>query len=565
MYPQEVSQPGEAVVVETSITYQSQSAEFKLLSQHLYINSWSYPSNVSGLVGVGLSLASIPLVYLLTISYPDTLPGPTWITALIAYMPFIAASLLYRNSLIQIYVLTFVVIVSIWLMYPAAVEVPVYFGIPFGVGFYLLTACSLHLWSVCLNSSELVGMDWIIRYSCMFMITAYTTSMVYGNLVSHAIQFFRAPFILQPISVFGFGSFEFLVILTNACLAWWIYASITTRKIFPVNFRPVQGETRLRAARRIVSNPLIFLTIVWIIWIIVAGIIKAAHTTDVRNKVQVATVSIGSYGESRQTAVQLGQAIAYKAKTTKAKFIVTPEFSLYVNEINGGFGYSDTCESLILNYLYPEIKGLGVYAVVGCFRISLRKPPKGQRSCTTDNLAYTLSPEGQIIDVYGKLQPTPGEESCYQPGVSVQTAPTEITGTPFKFSSLICYDMDFMGPAAKAADLGASLILNPANDWTGVRHHYAVLVIRAIENRVAIVKAERSIDPAIVDPFGNIIALGKRGSRSSASLSGSVQLTTPLKISWVRQQMPYWICILVYAVYLGLDIFRLYKRKFQKA
>ena len=333
-------------MVETSTTYQSQSAEIKLVSQHPFINSWSYPSNVSGLVGVGLSLASIPLVYLLTISYPDTLPGPTWITALVAYMPFIATSLLYRNSLIQIYVLTFVVLVSIWLMYPAAVEVPVYFGIPFGVGFYLLTACSLHLWSLRFNSSELVGMDWIIRYSCMFMITAYTTSMVYGNLVSHAIQFFRAPFILQPISVFGFGSFEFLVILTNACLAWWIYASISTRKIFPINFCPIQGETRRRTARRIVSNPLIVLTIVWILWIIVAGIIKAAHTTDVRNKVQVATVTIESFGEPRRNAVQLGQAIAHQAKTTNARFIVTPEFSLYVNEINRGFGHSDTLASV---------------------------------------------------------------------------------------------------------------------------------------------------------------------------------------------------------------------------
>jgi predicted amidohydrolase len=352
--------------------------------------------------------------------------------------------------------------------------------------------------------------------------------------------------------------------MTNACLAWWIYASITTRKILPVNFRPSSGETRLRTARRIVSNPLIVLTIVWILWIIVAGIIKATHTTDVRNKVQVATVTIGSsFGESKQNAVRLGQAIAHQAKTTQAKFIVTPEFSLYANEIYREFGDTDSCEDLILNYLYPEIRGLGVYAVVGCFRHSLSKPPNGKRSCRTDNLAYTLSPDGEIIGVYGKLQPTPGEESCYQPGVSVQTAQNEITGIPFKFSSLICYDMDFMSPTAKAADLGDSLILNPANDWIGVRHHYAVLVIRAIENRVAIVKAERSLDPAIVDPFGNIIALGK-GVKSSASLSGSVQLTTPLKISWVRQQMPYWICILVYAVYLGLDIFRLYKRKFRK-
>ena len=520
-------------------------------------NTWSYPSVLAGFIGVGLSLATIPFVYLLTISYPDTLPGPTWITSLIAYTPYIAACLFYRNCLTQMYALTFVVLLSIWLMYPAAVEVPIYFGAPFGLGFTILTSLSLHLWSHRFGSDKLVGLGWVTRYSCMFMITAYTTNMVYGNLVSHAIQFFRAPFVLQPISIFGFGTFEFLVTFTNACLAWWIYACVKTRRVLPVDFRPIQGESRLASTKRILSNPIIVLFIVWVLWIGMAGIIKASHTTN--KSVKVATVSSVGYGPPKETAVRLGKAIANQARKTNAQFIVTPEFSLFVDEIHDRFGNDhETCKSLITNHLYPQIKGLGLYVSVGCLRESNEIPHDGYRSCFMDNLAYTLSPDGTIIGLHGKMQPTPGEESCYQPGVSVQTA--NIEGGDFKFSSLICYDMDFLGPTAQAADLGASLILNPANDWAGVRHHYAVLVIRAIENRVAIVKAEKAIDPAIVDPFGNIVAVGSNGK--PASISGTVKVSTPLKISWFRQQMPYWICILGYGIYLVLDIYRLYKQKY---
>jgi hypothetical protein len=70
-----------------------------------------------------------------------------------------------------------------------------------------------------------------------------------------------------------------------------------------------------------------------------------------------------------------------------------------------------------------------------------------------------------------------------------------------KFSTVICYDADFNNVTAKAADMGAQLILDPSNDWREIRHHHATVVIRAVENRVAVVKAESSMDAVIVDPF----------------------------------------------------------------
>ena len=526
------------------------------------VMSWSFSNMVSAVIAIMLSLSTLGLGYILTESFPDSMPGPTWIVSLLVYAPFICGSLHYNKSYIQIYVLTFVVLFGMWLLIPCGVGVVPIVGIPFGIGFSLLTALSFHLWALRFKDETILGLGWIIRYSCMFMITAYTASMVYGNLVSHALQFFRTPFILQPISIFGFGSFEFLVIFTNACLAWWIYISVTTRRIFPIVISP--GETRRQVAKKIVSNPIVILVISWILWVIMAGIIKAAHTTNDNSRLVVATVghpgNAGGYYSvpAEYAAINLGRMIRDHAIRTGAKFIVTPEFSLRYNELHDN---PISCESLIQDHLYPEITGLGLHVVIGCTRESQTSVTGAVRApgCHFDNLAYALSPEGKILGVHGKLQPTPGETSCYQPGVSVHTVNNVLaSGRPLTFSSLICYDMDFLGPTAKAADMGASLILNPANDWFEVRHHYAVLVIRAIENRVAIVKAENNFDPAIVDPFGNVVVLG---SFANSGLSAEVVLSNPLKISWLRQQLPYWTCMLIYAVYLTLDIITVYRRK----
>ena len=123
---------------------------------------------------------------------------------------------------------------------------------------------------------------------------------------------------------------------------------------------------------------------------------------------------------------------------------------------------------------------------------------------------------------------------------------------------MICYDADFSAPIAKTADVGAALILNPANDWEEVRHHFSVTVIRAIENRVAIVKSEKNFDPVIVDPFGNIVALGNKGN---TDLIADVAVSTPLKIAWLRQQFAYWIWIVVYAAWVIFDVYTVVMRQ----
>ena len=61
---------------------------------------------------------------------------------------------------------------------------------------------------------------------------------------------------------------------------------------------------------------------------------------------------------------------------------------------------------------------------------------------------------------------------------------------------------------AQTGAAGAHLIAVPSNDWSAITYkHYPHVVFRAVENRVAMIKADGSYDSAIIDPYGRIVAL----------------------------------------------------------
>ena len=456
-----------------------------------YKRSWAYSSARDGMVAGALSLLTVGLYYIHCVSYPDTIPGPAWLTSLIVYSPYILATMLNNSCLSHIYGATFLVLVSIWLIIPTNVSVPMVYGLPFGIGFSLLTACCLHLWAVARPGK--IDLFWIVRYICVFMTTSYVVANVYGILVSVAIQFFRAPFLLQPISLFGFSSLEAFVFGINCLIAFLAFEWIIT-KAFP---------------RRVA----LYLGISLASWCILSGIIWGA--SSVSETVKVATIG-------RQEDHNYGKIAREIILKTNAKFVVA-----------------------------PEIKGLGAYMVIGCLQNGYKTNPK----CYMSNMAYTINPEGEVVGAYGKMRPTPGEMSCTKNGYFSYPVDT------FKFSPLICYDMDYIDPAANAADLGSSLILNPSNDWEQVRHHYAASVIKAVENRVAVVKAESHTDAAIIDPYGRVIALGMRFG--STDLEATVDLVKPFKGNWIRQHFFYWMYIAALAAFIAYDTLLIIGRRKQ--
>jgi len=137
------------------------------------------------------------------------------------------------------------------------------------------------------------------------------------------------------------------------------------------------------------------------------------------------------------------------------------------------------------------------------------------------NEATVLTPQGKFLGTFGKDHPVTfgGETSLTRGTYPVYETPLGKLGT------IICYDLDFTDTARKLARQGAQLIAVPSNDWSAITYkHYTHLVFRAVENRVAMVKADGGYDSAVIDPYGRVVALATEPEGGEATVVADVPL-----------------------------------------
>jgi len=137
------------------------------------------------------------------------------------------------------------------------------------------------------------------------------------------------------------------------------------------------------------------------------------------------------------------------------------------------------------------------------------------------NEATVINPDGQFLGVFGKDHPVVfGGETSLSRG-SYPVYETEIG----RIATIICYDLDYTDTTRKMVARGAQLIGVPSNDWGSIADkHYTHVVFRAIENRVAMVKADGSYDSAIIDPYGRILELAVYPQGGEATLVADLPL-----------------------------------------
>lgn len=140
---------------------------------------------------------------------------------------------------------------------------------------------------------------------------------------------------------------------------------------------------------------------------------------------------------------------------------------------------------------------------------------------TFRNEATVINPQGDFLGVFGKDHPV---------AFGGETSPTRGTypvyDTPLgKIGTIICYDADYTDTTRKLARQGVQLIAVPSNDWSTIADkHFTHVVFRAVENRVAMVKADGGYNSTIVDPYGRIIELASFPQGGEATLVGDVPL-----------------------------------------
>jgi apolipoprotein N-acyltransferase len=157
-----------------------------------------------------------------------------------------------------------------------------------------------------------------------------------------------------------------------------------------------------------------------------------------------------------------------------------------------------------------------------------------------------VSPAGAFLGVYGKDHPVVwmGEGSSTGGSYPTYSTPFGTVGT------IICYDLNFTDTSRRVAGNGAQLIAAGSHDWASLGDtQYTNLVMRAVENRVALVKADGNYDSAIIDPAGRVVASFVSNTPTAHTLVADVPVGTAnaplIRLGdWVA-----WVCLAGFAAF----------------
>lgn len=326
---------------------------------------------------------------------------------------------------------------------------------------------------------------------------------VAGTWAFIAYPLYRQLWLIQPAGIFGIIGTGMLVMLINHVLALVVIGRIDKR--LPPEAAGKTSALTLDAAlpRRWAKIGGMILTGWIILSIVMWNSLPDAPSVKVAAVQPAVSPIVSSMQNEEMTGIykrMLEQTI--EATGRGAKFIVWPEGSLTWDPKED--------DKLGLAALAQEQK---IYLVIGYVVVV---GDEGFR-----NEAVIINPDGEFIGVFGKDHPVVfGGETSLSRG----TYPVFDTDIG-KLATIICYDLDYTDTTRKMVAQGAQLIGVPSNDWGSIADkHYTHVVFRAIENRVAMVKADGGFNSAIIDPYGRIIDLAVYPEGGEATLIADLKL-----------------------------------------
>ncbi|MEY2468080.1 MAG: apolipoprotein N-acyltransferase, partial [Actinomycetota bacterium] len=276
---------------------------------------------------------------------------------------------------------------------------------------------------------------------------------------------FHHPSLIQPVSVTGMVGLNLLILVSN-----WTVAAL---------FVPV------RVPRRAV----VAVVVAAITWVAASMALLRDPAPSVRvAAIQPGLRSAGAAEYARNIAQTRGAAAA------GARLIVWREMTLQF----------DPAHNTELSALARETNA---YLVIG-YAVETRH--------TLRNEAVVIAPDGAFLGAYSKQHPAlmfAGDAKATG-GHSFPVHDTPIG----RLATIICFDLDFTDTSRGMARHHAQIVAVPSLDPPGdATTHYPLLVFRAIENRLTMVKAESKFASVILDPYGRIVAsaVSRAGKRAT--------------------------------------------------
>jgi apolipoprotein N-acyltransferase len=215
--------------------------------------------------------------------------------------------------------------------------------------------------------------------------------------------------------------------------------------------------------------------------------------------------------EFQEATIARYEQLTREAAVQGAELIIWPETAVPF------FFQSDLPYQKRLLHLVNEIKVPLLFGSVGW-------QAKGRESVVLFNRAYLVSAEAEVLGYYDKIKLAPFGEYIpfhdsflffldklvegigdFAPG----SVPTVFSLTSEKFAVLICYEGIFPGLTRQFVARGAEFLVNITNDaWFGRTsapyQHLIMEAMRAVENRVPLLRAANTGFSAVVDIDGRI-------------------------------------------------------------
>lgn len=318
---------------------------------------------------------------------------------------------------------------------------------------------------------------------------------IFGTYMWIGYRLAPAPQLVQAISITGTPALSLLIHVVNAVVALVVIALID-------RFRP--GLAAVEVPKRVLRWSVAIPVAAVAIWTTASLVIYHGVTNRMGPEVRVAAVQPGldnatpgtlisagnvspGRSEEQRIADQTAQltAMTREAAARGAKVVVWPEETLNYDPM---VKHTDWIPALV--------RETGVYLAMGF-------TPDATNGAAP-NTGLLWSPQGEVKIVYYKTKRVIVEGEKFTPGTQYPTVqtPQGVLGM------IICFDIDFPdGPARKVARDGAQMILAPSIDFKSVADiRAASTAFRAIENRVAMVKADVAWDSVIVAPDGRVVA-----------------------------------------------------------
>ena len=352
-----------------------------------------------------------------------------------------------------------------------------------------------------------------IRLSAVIVAPVLWVTMEY--FISH-IDFLSYPFdllgysqstnlpIIQISSLTGVYGVSFLIVMVNAALSEVILYFLNKKQGKEIN-KPV---TQLKA---------VFITILLVTSALLYGfwsLLKQPNADKVAITVIQPNIVIDELNQNLLNEIMEKQAQLTKDAINgiRTNLIAWPEGAVM------GLIYNDP---KLLNVISVLAKESNAYFIVGSTRQAKYVHNNTQKKALA-NSAFLISPKGEVKGQYSKIRLSPFNEylpyrySIPWPSRYLKIEDTYVPGTEYKvfdmdgikFGTTICWENSFPEHFRRFVKKGVNLMVNITNEGrlgeTMLYKFLSINILRAVENRVSIVRAANTGITCFVDPYGRI-------------------------------------------------------------